>query len=138
VVAWNDGGGKVRATLRPIEGRERVIAFMAGLVARYPFGEARVVEVNGAPALAVDGIEQVVTVSVHERRIDGIQRFPTPTSWGTRRVKGGGAAPVRRAPCGQRWSLTWITRSPGEDMMSFSQNRDVTHRSPENSRVWSL
>jgi acyl-CoA synthetase (AMP-forming)/AMP-acid ligase II len=27
---------------------------------------------------------------------------------------------------------------PGDDMMSFSQNRDVTHRSAENNRVWSL
>jgi len=38
----------------------------------------------------------------------------------------------------QRRSRTTTTRSPGEDRMSFSQNRDVTHFSPENSRVWSL
>ncbi|CAM5742676.1 hypothetical protein SHIRM173S_05558 [Streptomyces hirsutus] len=35
-------------------------------------------------------------------------------------------------------SRTRTTFSSGEDRMSFSQKRDVTHRSPENSRVWSL
>lgn len=83
-VAWNDGGGKVRAALRPIEGRERVIAFMARLVARYPFGEARLVDANGAPALAlaVDGIEQVVTVSVRAGRIDGVYAVLNPDKLG--------------------------------------------------------
>ena len=84
VVAWNDGGGKVRAALRPIEGRARVVAFIAGLVTRYPFGDARVVTANGLPALAltVDGIEQVVTISVHEGRIDGVYAVLNPDKLG--------------------------------------------------------
>jgi RNA polymerase sigma-70 factor (ECF subfamily) len=84
VVAWNDGGGKVRAALRPIEGRARVVAFIAGLVTRYPFGDARVVTANGLPALAltVDGIEQVVTISVHEGRIDGVFAVLNPDKLG--------------------------------------------------------
>jgi len=80
VVAWNDGGGKVRAALRPIEGREHVIAFVTGLVARYPFGEPRLVTANGQPALAlnVDGNEQIVTIAVREGRIDGIYAVLNP------------------------------------------------------------
>ncbi|WP_280117519.1 hypothetical protein [Streptomyces griseorubiginosus] len=33
---------------------------------------------------------------------------------------------------------TRITLRTGEDRMSFSQKRAVTHFSPENGRVWSL
>lgn len=51
VVAWNDGGGKVRAALRPIIGRRKVLAFLEGLISRYEFTEARVVDVNGGPAI---------------------------------------------------------------------------------------
>jgi RNA polymerase sigma-70 factor (ECF subfamily) len=84
VVAWNDGGGKVRAALRPVRGRENVVAFIAGLVARYPFGESRVVDANGRPALAlsVDGIEQVVTIAVRHGRIDGIYAVLNPDKLG--------------------------------------------------------
>ncbi len=37
VVAWNDGGGRVRAALHPIAGSSRVAAFVLGLVQRYEF-----------------------------------------------------------------------------------------------------
>lgn len=84
VVAWNDGGGKVRAALRPIEGREHVVAFIAGLVARYPFGASRIVDANGSPALAltVDGIDQIVTIAVRDGRIDGIYAVLNPDKLG--------------------------------------------------------
>ncbi|MFD8000861.1 RNA polymerase sigma-70 factor [Streptomyces mirabilis] len=84
VVAWNDGGGKVRAALRPIEGRERVIAFIAGLIARYPFGPSRIVDANGGPALAltVDGAEQIVTIAVRDGRVDGIYAVLNPDKLG--------------------------------------------------------
>lgn len=84
VVAWNDGGGKVRAALRPIEGRERVIAFIAGLIARYPFGPSRIVGANGGPALAltVDGVEQIVTIAVRDGRVDGIYAVLNPDKLG--------------------------------------------------------
>ncbi|KOU69101.1 RNA polymerase sigma factor [Streptomyces sp. MMG1533] len=84
VVAWNDGGGKVRAALWPIEGREQVIAFAADLVARYPLGTPRRVDVNGRPALAitVDGIHQLVTIDVRDGRIDGIYVVLNPDKLG--------------------------------------------------------
>jgi len=51
VSAWNDGGGKVRAALRPILGKAKVLAFIGGLLARYPFDESRIIEANGQPAI---------------------------------------------------------------------------------------
>lgn len=69
VVVWNDGGGKVRAALRPIEGRANVLAFVTGLLARYHLGETRMVGVNdGAPAVwtEVDHSRQLVAFDVRE------------------------------------------------------------------------
>lgn len=71
VVAWNDGGGRVRAALRPVCGREQVIAFVTGLLRRYPAGPTRLVQTNGETAMriAVDGSEQYVAIEVVGGRI---------------------------------------------------------------------
>ncbi|MEV6010516.1 RNA polymerase sigma factor SigJ [Streptomyces sp. NPDC051976] len=68
VVAWNDGGGKVRAALRPVVGRARVLAFVTGLLERYSFEDLRLTEANGQPALrlALDGREQVTLFDIRE------------------------------------------------------------------------
>ncbi len=50
VIAWNDGGGRVRAAPRPVEGRVRVLRFVTGLLGKYALSEVRLLEVNGAPA----------------------------------------------------------------------------------------
>ncbi|MFI8243732.1 RNA polymerase sigma-70 factor [Streptomyces sp. NPDC085866] len=53
VTWWSDGGGKVTAALRPIEGREKVARFVAGASQRFAVGlEYTVVEVNGALGVA--------------------------------------------------------------------------------------
>lgn len=74
VMAWNDGGGKVRAALRPVTGQARVVAFVTGLLARYPFGEARIVDFNGEPALSttIDGGRQFVAFDIRDGLIHGI------------------------------------------------------------------
>jgi RNA polymerase sigma-70 factor (ECF subfamily) len=74
VVAWNDGGGKVRAALRPVSGLANVVAFIAGLVRKYPFEGVRLVEVNGRPAIwiTVDGMDQVVSVDTRDGLVRGI------------------------------------------------------------------
>ncbi|MEU2866701.1 RNA polymerase sigma factor SigJ [Streptomyces mirabilis] len=72
VVVWNDGGGKVRAALWPIEGRANVLAFLMGLLARYGLGAMRLVGVNdGSPAVwtEVDGGRQLVAFDI---RGDGL------------------------------------------------------------------
>ncbi len=80
VTAWNDGGGKRRAALRPIVGRRNVLAFVTGLVTRYPIDAARVVEVNGATAMAVtsEGEDQLVTLDVRDGRIHAIFAVRNP------------------------------------------------------------
>ncbi|MGW1074830.1 RNA polymerase sigma-70 factor [Streptomyces sp. NPDC002537] len=52
VTWWSDGGGKVTAARRPVEGREKVLRFLVGGAERFAAGmEFTVAEVNGALAL---------------------------------------------------------------------------------------
>ncbi|MFD0684311.1 RNA polymerase sigma factor SigJ [Actinomadura fibrosa] len=73
-VAYNDGGGKVRAALRPIVGRDDVVAFVAGLMSRYPLEDARVVQANGEPAVwtVIGGQRQLVAFDVRGGRIHAV------------------------------------------------------------------
>ncbi|KAB2363518.1 RNA polymerase sigma-70 factor [Actinomadura montaniterrae] len=84
VVAWNDGGGKVRAALRPVVGRDAVAAFITGLGSRYGFGEVRIVEANGAPALwtHIDGNEQLTAFDVRDGRVHGLFAVLNPDKLG--------------------------------------------------------
>ncbi|MFF5015637.1 RNA polymerase sigma-70 factor [Streptomyces sp. NPDC001165] len=53
VTWWSDGGGKVTSALRPIEGREKVARFVAGVSQRFAVGlEYTAVEANGAIGVA--------------------------------------------------------------------------------------
>nr|WP_055503662.1 RNA polymerase sigma-70 factor [Nonomuraea pusilla] len=74
VVAWNDGGGRVRAALRPILGRRKVVAFISGLLTRYPYGGMRLVEVNGHPAILarIGSADQLITVEVRDGAIGAL------------------------------------------------------------------
>ncbi|NUR83659.1 MAG: RNA polymerase sigma-70 factor [Nonomuraea sp.] len=80
VVSWNDGGGKVRAAINPIHGRDKVIAFVEGLIRRYGLGSVRLMEVNGEPALLVDMADrlQVVTVGILDGRIHDLFLVANP------------------------------------------------------------
>jgi RNA polymerase sigma-70 factor (ECF subfamily) len=80
VVAWNDGGGRVRAALLPIHGRERVIAFVAGLVRRFGSSRGEVVAVNGHPALrtSLAAEQQLVAVDIQAGRITAIYVILNP------------------------------------------------------------
>jgi RNA polymerase sigma-70 factor, ECF subfamily len=51
VIAYVDGGGRVRAALRPILGRENAIRFMSGLVTRFGVEHSQIVELNGESAV---------------------------------------------------------------------------------------
>lgn len=68
VTAWNDGGGRARAARNPIIGRDRVIAFVVGLVRRFPIDSARLTEANGQPALwlSVDGKDQLALLDIKD------------------------------------------------------------------------
>lgn len=80
VVAWSDGGGRVRAALRPIHGRRKVVAFLAGLNARYSYGAAGLSEANGHPVIwtRVGSNLQLVAIDVREGRIQGLYSVLNP------------------------------------------------------------
>ncbi|MGI5283038.1 RNA polymerase sigma-70 factor [Nonomuraea polychroma] len=80
VEAWNDGGGKVRAALRPIIGKRKVLAFLGGLLARYDFSDARLLDVNGRPAVwtRVAGNHQLVMIDIVDGRIKDIYGVLNP------------------------------------------------------------
>lgn len=69
--AWTDGGGRTRAALRPILGREKVVAFVAGLARRYPVDGTQLVEANGRPAVRLrrGELDQLVLLDVRDGRI---------------------------------------------------------------------
>ncbi len=74
VIAYNDGGGRVRAALRPIKGRDKVVAFITGLLARFTLEQPEIVHVNGEVALStiVDGRTQLVMLDIADGRIEQI------------------------------------------------------------------
>ncbi|MGP3957098.1 RNA polymerase sigma-70 factor [Nonomuraea sp. 3N208] len=84
VVNWNDGGGKVRAALRPIIGRQKVLAFLGGLLSRYDFSDTRLLDVNGQQAIwtHVAGDQQLTMIDIHEGRIRGIYVVRNPDKLG--------------------------------------------------------
>lgn len=69
MVRWSDGGGKVSAALRPIEGRAKVARFVLGALSKFASGwDVGVAEVNGASALVAQAGDEVVGVLSVEAR----------------------------------------------------------------------
>lgn len=83
VTAWTDGGGKVRAALRPLHGAENVARWLLGVLRRFPAGlGTRPVLVNGQPGLLVTSAgvpDNVVVVDPgQDGRIDAIRLIRNP------------------------------------------------------------
>jgi RNA polymerase sigma-70 factor (ECF subfamily) len=74
VVAYTDGGGKTRAALRPVQGRDKVIAFVLGLSRQYPLGAVSFVEINGQVGAAgrMGEALQVLALDIREGQIASI------------------------------------------------------------------
>ncbi|MCF1594207.1 RNA polymerase sigma-70 factor [Streptomyces muensis] len=72
-VVWSsDGGGKVSAARRPIEGRDKVFRFLAGATRTFLAGvEFTAVEINGAAALAAWEGDTLLSVTAFDVR-DGL------------------------------------------------------------------
>ena len=80
VVVVADGGGLVAAARRPIEGAERVAAFLAG-VARLTDFEAKAIWLNGSPGavIAIGGeVDTAVSLGVENGRITRIYAVRNP------------------------------------------------------------
>ncbi|WP_255954305.1 RNA polymerase sigma-70 factor [Streptomyces odontomachi] len=73
-VTWSgDGGGKARAGRRPIEGRTKVVRFLAGGAIKFAGGmDFQITEVNGAPGLLIREDAQLIAVATFELRDDVI------------------------------------------------------------------
>lgn len=82
VTWWGDGGGKVTAALRPVQGCEKVVRFLAGLLKRFAAGvDFTVAEVNGASALAAwegDALVGVVSFELREGLIANVRAVVNP------------------------------------------------------------
>jgi RNA polymerase sigma-70 factor (ECF subfamily) len=80
VVVYGDGGGRVRAALRPVTGKDKVMRFFAGLVRQYPVDSVSRIEVNGVPAavLTASGLIQLLTFSMRDGQISEIYVVMNP------------------------------------------------------------
>jgi RNA polymerase sigma-70 factor (ECF subfamily) len=73
VTLFSDGGGKVRAARRPIEGRAKVARFLLGILGKGGGDlEIQVAEVNGQPGFVVYEASRPTTVAAFDLRDDSI------------------------------------------------------------------
>lgn len=72
VTLWADGGGRSRAPLRPIRGRDKVARFLIAVAGEpLPAGtKLRIVEVNGGPAAVLLSVKGPETVAVLDLDVD--------------------------------------------------------------------
>jgi RNA polymerase sigma-70 factor (ECF subfamily) len=79
---WSDGGGRVRAALRPIQGAERIARFLLGIQKNIPVdAEFRLEHFNGGIGILMvsAGVPvSVATFSVVSGQIDGIYIVGNP------------------------------------------------------------
>ncbi|MFG2076873.1 RNA polymerase sigma-70 factor [Nonomuraea maritima] len=82
VTAWTDGGGKVRAALRPVRGAEKVARWLLGVITREPVVlRGCPVEVNGGPGVLVttsEGVDSVACLDVVDGRVSTIWLVRNP------------------------------------------------------------
>ena len=81
VVLVADGGGQVAAARYPLEGADRVAAFLSGLARVAPGADVRIVWLNGAPALRVDldgEFDTAVSMVIESGRISHIYAVRNP------------------------------------------------------------
>ena len=82
VTFWSDGGGKVTATLKPLQGAMKVARFFLAIRRKWLFAStAQVVEVNGQPGIVVmtDGcVQSVMTFEIVEGCIQSIYTMRNP------------------------------------------------------------
>ncbi|WP_413230300.1 RNA polymerase sigma-70 factor [Kitasatospora herbaricolor] len=98
VTAWSDGGGRVKAAIRPIEGADKVARFLLGVLANDPLEDPRVyeVDVNGRPGLLIDAagrVDSVVVLEIEDGRIDELRILRNPDKL-THLRPGGPAGPA--------------------------------------------
>jgi RNA polymerase sigma-70 factor (ECF subfamily) len=72
VAAWTDGGGKIRAALRPVRGADRVARWIVGVLRKsVPDAEALSVLVNGQPGVLINSVGKPDSVAAIDVDADG-------------------------------------------------------------------
>jgi RNA polymerase sigma-70 factor (ECF subfamily) len=95
VTTWSDGGGRVRAALRPIVGVHKVATYLVALATNHPVTDLQIVDVNGLPGLLLvaDGQQVYVSLRVLDGRIHDVYAVLNPDK--LTRLPGGDADPTR-------------------------------------------
>jgi RNA polymerase sigma-70 factor (ECF subfamily) len=81
VVLVADGGGQVAAARHPLEGADRVAAFLSGFERIAPVAEVTIVWLNGAPAVRIDldgELDTAVSLVIEAGRISHIYAVRNP------------------------------------------------------------
>lgn len=82
VTVWTDGGGKVRAALRPVTGPHRATRFLLSVARRLPAGvSARELDLNGQPGMVFEDEGQVImalSLDISDDRIVDIRVMSNP------------------------------------------------------------
>jgi len=84
-VLWTDGGGVVKAALRPILGPGRIVRFGVGVTGAAGLEPPRLVSVNGGPALvfsAPDGSLRCLVLEVRDGLVRTVQLHGNPVKLG--------------------------------------------------------
>jgi RNA polymerase sigma-70 factor, ECF subfamily len=80
--AWADGGGKVRAALQPVTGRETIAQLFLELMRRMPANHRLFIEeINGAPALlswSDSQLNWVLALDIYDNAIVGLRSILNP------------------------------------------------------------
>ncbi len=96
VVLWSDGGGRTRAALHPLAGRERVAKYLVGVARNAPDGvTAQLMRINGELGwLAWDGADPVAAISfeIDEGVVIGLRIVLNPDKLGHLRERRAGPA----------------------------------------------
>ena len=85
VTAWSDGGGKVVAALKPLQGGQKVARFLRGIYRweqqKGRCSEVQLVQINGKPGLMYtvnDVIETVLSLEIYHHRIQSLYFVRNP------------------------------------------------------------
>jgi RNA polymerase sigma-70 factor, ECF subfamily len=80
VTAWSDGGGKVRAALRPVIGADKVASMLIGLTRQSPIRDVQIIDVNGrlGAMLISDAHPIFLTLQVVDGRIAALYGVGNP------------------------------------------------------------
>lgn len=82
VTFWSDGGGRVAAALKPLQGAMKVARFLLAIQRKFPpAARTQIFEINGLPSLLIcseSGIHSVMTFEIVEGYIQTIYSVRNP------------------------------------------------------------